>query len=110
MKRLLCVTVILSSLLLLTQCSKKDCNCTPPDPASKLTYGDSVFHLRSANYSIAPLNGKKGTYTAFPDNLRIDNTTGAITVGLKGTDGESQTGLWYKITYRSSTGNEVDST
>ncbi len=79
------------------------------NPSQKLQYDDSVFYLKSTNKTYMPLNGKTGVYTAFPDNLRIDRTTGAITMDLKGTDGESQTGMWYKIKYQS-LNNEVDST
>lgn len=75
----------------------------------KISYGDSVFYLKSASYTIAPVNAKAGTYTAFPDNLKINSATGAITVSLNGNDGQSQTGLRYKIKF-TSTSNEVDST
>jgi hypothetical protein len=114
MRGLFCITIVVTSLFLLTQCNKKDCGCVPPPNPGvsnlKLGYGDSVFYLKNTDYTIAPLNGKTGTYTAFPDNLIIDRTTGAITVKLKGVDGESQTGMKYRITYKSNITNEVDST
>jgi hypothetical protein len=75
----------------------------------KINYGDSVFYLKSTSYTVAPIDAKAGTYSAFPDNLKIDNNTGVITVTLKGTDGQSQTGLRYKIKYSNSS-NQTDST
>lgn len=116
MRNLLYGTIITCSLMLLARCTKKDCGCLPPvnpiDPGTskKLSYGDSIFHLKNADYTIAPTGVRTGTYTAFPNNLKIDRTTGAITIGLKGTDGESQTGMWYKIVYSSPSGSETDST
>src|SRR4029078_633013 len=76
---------------------------------NKLSYGDSIFYLKAASYTVSPVNSKTGTYSAFPDNLSINSTTGAITVSLKGRDGESQTGLRYKIKFTSAS-NETDST
>jgi hypothetical protein len=79
-------------------------------PKEQLSYGDSLFYLKPGNYTISPMNAKPGTYTAFPDNLLIDNTTGTVTIGLKGKDGQSQTGLRYKINYRASNSDLIDST
>ena len=75
-----------------------------------LGYGDSVFYLKSNTYTVNPVNTRAGTYSAYPDNLLIDNATGAITVALKGRDGQSQTGLKYKIRFQSSDGGTRDST
>ena len=110
MRGLVYLTFLFTGLLLLTQCSKKDCKCVPPPAVQKLVYDDSVFYLKNADYIITPLNGKTGTYTSYPGNLRMDRTTGSITITTKGNDGESQTGLWYKINYKSLDGKEVDST
>lgn len=97
--------LVLSAAVFFTACHKQSVK----DNNSKLSYGDSVFYLKSTAYTITPVNGKQGTYTAFPDNLEIDQTTGAITVALKGNDDESQTGLRYKIKYTNNS-NEADST
>ena len=110
MRSLLFTTFLISTLLILTQCGKERCKCVSPPNTTKLSYGDSVFYLSNTDYNIVPLNGKTGTYTAFPDNLRIDKNSGRITITTKGNDGESQTGLRYKITFKSSDGKEVDST
>ena len=102
----------LSILIILTSagfwaCKKHPVSDNPP-VTNKLSYGDSVFFLKSTSYTVAPVNSKAGTYAAFPDNLMIDKTTGAITITQKDNDGQSQTGLRYKIKFTS--GTEVDST
>ncbi|HWI91337.1 MAG TPA: hypothetical protein VNT20_08675 [Flavisolibacter sp.] len=90
-------------------CKKKPVTDNPQPSTSKLSYGDSVFYLKSTTYVISPVNAKAGSYSPFPNNLNINSTTGAITVSLKGNDGQSQTGLRYKIKF-TSTNNELDST
>ena len=110
MRSLLCTTIIISSLFFLTQCSKNNIGCLDSKANQKLSYGDSVFYLKNSDYIITPLNGRTGIYTAFPNNLAIDKSTGKITVTVKGTDGESQTGMWYRITYKADTGKETDTT
>ena len=99
MRSLLSMSLVICSALFLAHCSKRDCCAPIPDNKSKLSYGESVFYLANSAYSISPLHEKKGTYTAFPGNLQIDRATGRITVDLKGTDGESQTGMWYRVTF-----------
>jgi len=100
--------LILVILVALQACKKHSADNNPP-VNNRLSYGDSVFYLKSTSYAILPVNTKQGTYTAFPDNLNINPSTGAIAVTLKGNDGQSQTGLRYKIKF-TSTFNEVDST
>src|SRR5829696_8382874 len=101
---------LISCLLLLTQCGKGKCDCVPPPNTGsyKLTYGDSILYLKNKDYVVTPLMSRAGTYSSFPDKLTIDKSTGAITVTQKDIDGESQTGMWYKIYFHSATGNEVD--
>lgn len=89
-------------------CKKHDLRENVPLTKEGLSYGDSVFFLKSSTYTVSPKNARPGNYTAFPNNLKIDKTTGAITVSVKGNDGQSQTGLRYKIKFTSTT-NEVDS-
>jgi len=110
MRGLLCILLLTGGFILFSGCAKKACDCDPPGPGSKLSYVDSVFYLKSTAYTVSPRLSKPGRYTAFPDNLVINPNTGAITITQKGTDGESQTGMWYKVYYRSDSGNEVDST
>lgn len=98
---ILFVCVILS-------CKKDSSQNNLPD-VTKLDYGSSVFYVKEASYTISPLKAKTGTYSAFPNTLKIDKTTGVVTVSLKGTDGENQAGLRYKITYKSNSSGEVDS-
>jgi hypothetical protein len=104
MKTFIC---ILSFACLLVFACKKETTVTPKD---QLSYGESVFYLQPANYTIFPQQAKPGSYTAYPDNLLIDNATGAITIALKGRDGQSQTGLKYKIKYKSPNSDLEDST
>lgn len=101
--------LILATFVSLFACKKKTVTDNPQPTNNKLSYGDSVFYLKSTSYVIAPTTAKAGTFTAFPANLNINNATGAITVSLKGNDGQSQTGLRYKIKF-ASTNNEEDST
>lgn len=92
----------------LLACKKKPASDNPQPANKSLSYGDSVFYLKSTSYIISPQTARSGTYSAFPNNLNINNSTGAITVGLKGNDGQSQTGLRYKIKFTSAN-NETDS-
>lgn len=102
-------TLIFATLVLVLACKRSSVNDNPAPQNNKISYSDSVFYLKSASYVISPVNAKAGSYFAFPTNLNIDASTGAITVSLKGNDGQSQTGLRYKIKFTSAS-NEVDST
>lgn len=108
MRKLLLISALPFCFFVLSNCTRTKCDCTPLE-GSRLTYGDSVLYLKNNDYTVRPLLSRKGTYTAYPNNLTIDNETGVITVTSKGTDGESQTGMWYKISFRSDAG-ELDST
>lgn len=111
MKSLLLLSLSISSLLLLTHCSKKDSTTPgPPISSARLSYGDSIFYLKNSTYTISPTTAGTGTYAAYPDNLLIDPNTGKITVAVNGNDGNSQTGLWYKIMFTSAATKETDST
>jgi hypothetical protein len=102
--------LVLSIITILMACNKHSAKDSQQPPSNKkLSYGDSVFYLKAASYTVSPVNAGPGTYSAFPDNLNISSSTGAITVSLKGNDGQSQTGLRYKIKF-TSVNNEVDST
>ncbi|MGZ5221402.1 MAG: hypothetical protein ACXWC7_15040 [Chitinophagaceae bacterium] len=110
MRKLLYISLVAGSLFLLTQCRKNGSYPPSSKTYQKLSYGDSIFYLRNGDYSISPLNGRNGTYTAFPDNLSIDKKTGVVNISLKGADGESQTGMWYRITFKPTSGDEIDTT
>jgi hypothetical protein len=103
------VSVFLLVAVVFLACDK-DGGPGPSGSSGKLSYGDSVFYLRSQSYDISPLNARAGTYTAFPGNLLIDPATGKITVKIIGQGLESQTGLRYKIKYTSTDGSVSDST
>ncbi|MDQ3276854.1 MAG: hypothetical protein M3Q06_00915 [Bacteroidota bacterium] len=94
---------LLLTCLLLAAC-KKDKSPTT-SATGKLSYGDSVFYLKAAAYTISPLTPKTGSYSAFPADLNMDPQTGKITVSLKGKDGtNSQTGLRYRIIFQPANG------
>lgn len=101
--------LLLFTFTYLVACKKKPVTDTSQPSNNSFNYGDSLFYLRTASYVVSPVNAKTGTYSAFPSNLNINSTTGAITIGLKGNDGQSQTGLRYKIKF-TSPNNQVDST
>jgi hypothetical protein len=85
--------------LLLASCSRTAGPGTPDGPAfGKLAYGDSVLYLRGDDYTVQPKFTRPGYYTAFPDDLNLNNSNGAITVSLKGkANKNTQTGLRYRI-------------
>jgi hypothetical protein len=95
-------------ILILAACKKQPVN--NPAGNTGLSYGDSVFYVKNQSYVVNPQNPRTGTYTAFPENLLIDNATGAITVKIIGNGLESQTGMRYKIKYQSADGSVTDST
>lgn len=101
-----CFFTLLFIVLLTVSCRKEGSPDNPePPPGFKLSYSDSIFYLGQTSYTVNPTIPLQGKYEAHPNNLNINNTTGAITVSLNGKDGESQTGLRYKITYTSPNGD-----
>jgi hypothetical protein len=99
-------SLFLAVLVLLFACKKEPGGATISTPGQ--LYGDSVIYLKSVpgggDHIVYPVNGKKGTYSSFPDGLEIDDETGAINVS------ESETGLRYRVTYRSPSGETSSST
>ena len=67
----------------------------------KLSYGDSIIYLKpqSNDYIVYPTEHRTGTYSGFPDGIEIDDNNGAINVS------KSETGLRYRITHVSPSGN-----
>ena len=111
MKNILIISLtVFVCLLGLDACKKNLVQESPLNTNAKLSYGDSILYIKGADYKLAPVSKKTGIYKAFPENLNIDATTGEITVSVKGNDGESQTGLRYKITFSSSNSEVSDST
>ncbi|HEU4632678.1 MAG TPA: hypothetical protein VFS22_01760 [Flavisolibacter sp.] len=97
---------IIGSLLILS-CTKKDTQNEVTVVAPEFTYGDSLFFLKEKEYVITPKVTGPGTFTAFPDDLRINNSNGAVTVSLKNRDGEAtQTGLRYRIVHHKDDGTK----
>jgi hypothetical protein len=67
----------------------------PPNPQNNiLSYGDSIFYLRSSGNFIAPIPlSKVGKFSGFPKGIEIDSLTGKIDLT------ESEMGLRYKIMF-----------
>lgn len=102
------VYICLFWMVLIFSCTKDASSDGPIDPpsSSKLSYGDSVFYINKADYIISPNISQSGTYTAFPDNLQIDQSTGKIMISVEGKDGKAtQTGLRYRIIFKPSAGD-----
>lgn len=97
------------ALILLVSSCRKSSDPNPP-AGNNFSYGDSVFYLKTQTYQVSPTNPRPGVYTAYPENLLIDQATGRITVAMMGNGQESQTGMKYKIRYESTDGTVKDST
>ena len=83
-------------------CKKSDnASVSQPPPAFKISYGDSVFYIKdqATDYLVSPVNVKPGTFTAFPEGLNINQSTGTINVS------KSEAGMRYRINFTSSTGD-----
>jgi hypothetical protein len=79
-------------------CTKND---TVQNPASTLTYGDSVFYVtdQSSDLLVRPVHTTDGNYSSFPEGLELDPSTGVINVT------RSEAGMRYRITFRSAQGD-----
>jgi len=100
MRRNPLLTLLCSLLVagLLASCSKSATGDVDPGPY-KLSYGDSILYLRpGGNNIIYPTEHREGTYSGFPEGIEIDDLTGAINIE------NSETGLRYRITHTSPTG------
>jgi hypothetical protein len=65
------------------------------DSCGHFLYADSVYYYReqSVPYIVSPVIAQAGTYSAFPDGLSINPTTGAINVN------QSLSGLKYLVSF-----------
>src|ERR687889_193860 len=92
--------VAITAILLAAACKNNSSPDAPSNEAYQLSYGDSVIYLRSsaADYMVAPKAARAGSYEAFPKGLSINPATGVINVS------QSETGMRYKITFRSTDG------
>jgi hypothetical protein len=81
---------------------------TPVPPTggtiNKSIYADSLLFIQSLNSTVKPVTTQTGTYTAIPEGLKIDETTGEIDVN------KSETGLKYRVTFTPTSGDVQTST
>lgn len=82
-------------------CSKSEVPRNPITEAYRLSYGDSIFYISSQSGDVlaSPVNAKKGSFSAFPEGLVINNATGAINVS------QSESGMRYRVTYKGEAGD-----
>ena len=88
------------SLTVILSCNKP----VDDNTSSALSYGGSIFYIKSQEYFIYPTKTQPGTYSAFPDDgISLDKNSGAIKI--KGGDDNTYTGLKYKITHTDPNGD-----
>lgn len=75
-----------------------------PVPDYTFSYGDSIIFPTGGSQRVAPVMPMKGTYTAFPEGIELNETTGEIDVR------ESETGLRYRITFQPENSNRTYTT
>jgi hypothetical protein len=88
-------------MLAISACSKStaidDTGTNPspnPNPSNVLSYGDSIFYLRSTGNIISPLPmNRAGKFIGFPKGIELDELTGKIDLT------QSEMGLRYKIMF-----------
>lgn len=93
MTTLIRIPLTLSLLLMLVFSCKKNNDQPAPATDNKLSYGDSIFYIRSqaADYMVSPVDAPAGQYFGFPQGIELDGNTGAINVS------KSEAGLRYRI-------------
>ncbi|HYE56809.1 MAG TPA: hypothetical protein VD996_18310 [Chitinophagaceae bacterium] len=99
------IPFLLLILVLAVSCKKNNAGGEPGANYS-LSYGDSIIYLQNTagDYKVSPITPMKGSYSAFPEGLEMDETTGEINVS------ESETGLRYRITFTPADGSRSYST
>jgi hypothetical protein len=97
---------LLLPFLMVFSCKKNSTDGTITENNKRISYGDSVFYLKnqSADYIVTPTNQLSGSFSAYPEGLDLNTTTGAINVN------ESESGLRYKVRFTSASGSFTDST
>ncbi|MEP7238711.1 MAG: hypothetical protein ABI685_12620 [Ferruginibacter sp.] len=105
---LLCLLTMATSIFF-TACNKSD--STPGGGITPLTYkfayADSVLYPQGEQSEVqvySPLTPRNGIYTSFPEGLEIDQSSGKIKIH------DSETGIKYRVYYRSTDGLVKDST
>lgn len=90
---------IIVMICIASGCSKSnavdDTNFPTPIPSNILSFGDSIFYLKSTGTNIVsplPMN-RAGKFIAFPKGIELDEATGQIDLS------QSEMGLRYKIMF-----------
>lgn len=108
MRTVFFLTIVLAAAF---SCSKPDMlqNNTSGAPVTgdstkevyRLNYGDSIFYISSQSGDVLanPVHAKKGSFSAFPEGLAINNNTGVINVS------QSESGMRYRVTYKGDAGD-----
>ena len=83
---------IIVLLSLMFSCKK---STTVPVTSYQLSYSDSIFYInnQTADILASPVNAKAGSFTAFPEGLVINSSTGIINVS------QSEAGMRYRINF-----------
>jgi hypothetical protein len=94
------VVIILLSATGWFACNKPGNGSIDPPVPYKLSYGDSILFMKATGNNIVyPTTAQAGSYSGFPEGIEIDAMTGAINLN------NSETGLRYRITHVSPTGD-----
>jgi hypothetical protein len=114
MKKVFRLFSLFAFIALVTASCKKEAGTTDPtpnpivinpNPSSVLSYGDSIFYLRSTANIISPLPmNSAGKFFGFPKGIELDEATGKINLE------ESEMGLRYKIMFVPNGTNDTIST
>lgn len=91
------IFILFTSFLFFSSCNKNDETGGP----YVLSYGGSVIYPKNqaGDYIVYPTQTRPGIYTAFPEGIELNETTGAINVT------DSETGLRYRITHTAPNGD-----
>lgn len=83
---------------LAVSCNKNE---TLTTESAALSYGDSVFYVseQSSDQLVSPVRPVTGSYSAFPDGLEINPSTGVINVS------KSEAGMRYRISFKNASGD-----
>jgi|GEM_PF-5241582 len=105
-KRFIFFIVICITLQQLSCKKDKPAQLHTVQTVSNALYADSILFINDAGSKniVMPLSAAPGTFTSFPDGLKVDDNSGAIDVN------SSETGLKFQVTFTPADGSKVKST